>query len=344
MKNMCARMTGIRQIEIEECAMPTPKPGEILIQVEYVGICGSDVHFYTHGRIGKKVIDRPFILGHEAAGTVVAVAPDVSSVKIGDRVALEPGLPCGRCKFCKSGRYNLCPSVAFLASPPTDGALRKYMTYPAHMAFVLPPQISSLAGALLEPLAVALHAAERGEATLGDTVTILGAGCIGLLTLLACRARGAARIIVADIVPGRLEKALAMGADETVCAKDCDTVAELLRLTDGIGTDLVFETAGSSATMRQTAKIVGRGGQIVMVGNVTTPTEYEFHELSVKEADIKTVFRYCNLYPTAIKALQSGSIDLSALGVTVFAFEQTQEAFLATCDGASGITKSAIKL
>ncbi len=185
MKNRAVYMTGTNRMEIREIPMPAPKEDQVLVKLEYVGICGSDAHYYQHGRIGNFIVEGDFILGHECAGTVEAVGSGVKQLRPGDRVALEPGCTCGQCEFCKSGKYNLCPDVEFLATPPYNGCLMDYIVYPANMAFKLPDNVSSKEGELVEPLAVGLHAAAQGQVRLGDRVVILGAGCIGLVTLLA---------------------------------------------------------------------------------------------------------------------------------------------------------------
>lgn len=168
MLNRVAYMTGLRDMELRTRAIPVPQDHEVLVKLEYVGICGSDVHYYESGRIGSFVVEGDFILGHECAGTITAVGSAVQHLKAGDRVALEPGLTCGKCEFCKTGRYNLCPEVRFLATPPVHGCLTDYIAYPADMAFKLPDQVSTREGALVEPLAVGLHAASQGHVKLGD--------------------------------------------------------------------------------------------------------------------------------------------------------------------------------
>lgn len=337
-------MTALGKMEIEDCEMPSPKAGEVVIGIRYVGICGSDMHFFRAGRIGKKVIDRPFVLGHEGAGVVTAVGEGVRGFAVGDRVVPEPGTPCGECPMCKTGRYNLCPDMRFLASPPNDGCLRRYMAYPARMVFHLPDEVSLLHGAMIEPLAVGLHAANEGGVKLGKTAVILGGGPIGMMTLLACRAMGAAKIIVSDLYENRLENARRLGAQATVCAAERDTVREVLRQTKGAGADIVFETAGSRATLQQAVQIVGRAGTIVQVGNQNEPVEIDFMPLMVREAAIKTIYRYRNIFPMAIEALASGRIDLSLVEPSVFPFEQAEHAFRYTIEHGQSIIKSVIEI
>ena len=181
MKSRAAFLTDIKKIEMGEVEVPDPGDHEVQIKVEYVGVCGSDVHFFEHGRIGKNQVTYPFILGHECAGRITKIGAGVSGLAAGDRVAMEPGIPCGRCEFCKDGRYNICPDVAFLAAPPTNGALVEHINDPSHLSFTLPANVSTLEGALVEPLAVGMHAARQGEVMPGKSIVILGAGCIGNL-------------------------------------------------------------------------------------------------------------------------------------------------------------------
>ena len=203
-----AVMTDIMQAEIQERPIPQPKDDEVLVKVEYVGICGSDLHYYESGRIGDFVVKPPFVLGHEAGGTVVEVGANVKNLKVGDRVAMEPGKTCGQCEFCKSGKYNLCEDVVFFATPPVDGVFQEYVAHEAGLCFKLPDNVSTLEGALIEPLAVGMHAARQGEAKLGQTAVVTGAGCIGLVTLLSLKAMGVTKVIVVDVMETRLQNAL----------------------------------------------------------------------------------------------------------------------------------------
>lgn len=337
-------MTGLETIQLSDCEKPVPAPGELLVRIRYVGLCGSDLHFYKHGRIGKKVVDRPLILGHECTGVVEGMGKAVSGFKLGDMVVLEPGVPCGTCQYCLGGRYNLCPSVKFMASPPTDGALRRYLTYPAHMAFRLPEGVSAVDGAMIEPLAVGLHAATRGGVGLGKSVCILGAGPIGIMTLMACRAMSATRIIVTDLYPERLEKAKRCGADVVVDASQDAVEQAVLEATGGEGADIVFESAGSPATLAQAPALVKRGGVIVLVGNITQPVNLEMYSLTSREVDIRPVFRYRNIFPVAIQAIASGIIPIELIEPDIFEFEDTPRAFAYTLEHAAEVLKVLVKV
>ncbi|CAB1251336.1 putative iditol dehydrogenase [Ruminococcaceae bacterium BL-6] len=345
MKNRAVFMTGLNRMEIREIPMPSPKEKEILLKIEYVGICGSDVHYLEQGRIGGFVVDGDFILGHECAGTVVQTGPGVASLNVGDRVALEPGCTCGKCEFCKSGKYNLCPDVRFLATPPYNGCLMDYITFPEDMAFRLPDKISTKEGALIEPLSVGMHAAKQGSVTLGNSVTILGAGCIGLVTLLSCRAFGATDLFVVDVLPKRLEYAKKLGATHVINALEEDPVQTIQDRTGGAGTDIVIETAGSAKTISQTPYIVKRGGRIVLVGMAAQDViEYDFSKIMAKEASIQSVFRYRNIYPQAIKAIEKGIIDVSGIVTHEFDFEETPRAFDFVIHNKQDVVKAVIKV
>ena len=199
-KMKVAVMEGIGKMGFTERPIPTPKDDEVLVKLEYVGICGSDLHYYEHGRIGDYIVEPPFVLGHEPGGTVVEVGKDVKHLKVGDRVALEPGKTCGHCEFCKTGRYNLCPDVIFFATPPVDGVFQEYVAHEADLCFKLPDNVDTMEGALIEPLAVGFHAAKQGGAAMGQTAVVTGSGCIGLVTMMALKALGVDQVYVVDIM------------------------------------------------------------------------------------------------------------------------------------------------
>jgi len=344
MKNKAAYMVELNKMEIREIPVPKPEADEVLVKVEYVGICGSDVHYFHDGRCGDFVVDGEFMLGHEAAGVVVELGANVTSLAVGDKVALEPGITCGQCEFCKSGKYNLCPDVKFLATPPVQGCYENYIAFPANMCFKLPEKMSTKEGALVEPFAVGLHAAAQGDVRMGDQCIILGSGCIGLMTLLACRACGAADITVVDIAPKRLEHAKMLGATRVINAKEADVLEEINKLTNGAGIAKVFETAGTAETIAQTPYLVKMGGTIVLVGMSANPEiKFNFGQIMAKEARIESVFRYRNLYPKAIAAV-SGGIDIGSVATHEFAFEDIQAAFEAAINDKENVVKAVIKM
>ena len=346
-KQKAAYMHGTDKMIIKEIDVPEIKKDQVLVQLEYVGICGSDVHYYHSGRCGSYEVDlnEVFMLGHECAGSVVEIGEDVTSLQVGDRVALEPGITCGTCEFCKAGKYNLCPDVVFLATPPVQGCYEEYIAFPENMCFKLPDNVSTKEGALIEPLSVGFHAANQGNVQVGDTVVILGGGCIGLVTLLSCKAHGAGKIILADIVDARLEKAKELGATHVINSKEVDVKEEIARLTEGRGVDIVFETAGSPVTIAQTPFLVCKGGTIVLVGiSAQEEINYNFAQIMDKEATIKSVFRYRNIYPKAIAAVASGAIDVNNIVTHEFDLEHIQEAFEEAVNNKTDLVKAVIKI
>ena len=328
----------------DDMPMPKLEPGKVIVKMEYCGVCGSDVHYYKDGHVGDVVAPDNFILGHEVAGTVVEVADDVKHLRPGDRVALEPGYPCGKCKLCRTGFYNLCTEVRFFADPPTAGALQEYVAHPADMCFKLPDNVSTMEGALVEPLAVGLHATAQGGVGLGDRIIILGGGCIGLVTLLSAKARGAAKMVVVDLFEKRLEVARRLGATDVIDASKENVEERVRELFDGEGADIVFETAGSPHTIEQTSYFARRGGTVVLVGMASQAVlPYNLQQVMLKELKIHSVFRYRNLYPTAIAAIASGTIDVKQIVSDEFTFEESDLAFRTAVEKAADVVKAVIR-
>lgn len=341
-KQQIAWLSAQQKLEIREDICPVPKDDQVLVRIEEVGICGSDAYFFESGMVGPDMLPFPLVLGHECAGTVVETGKNVTRVKPGDRVCLEPGIPCGKCEYCMSGRYNLCPDVDFMAAPPDfHGCLKTYVAHPEQFTFKLPDHVSTRAGAMVEPLSVGYHAAQRGGVEFGRRIIILGAGCIGLMTLLSCRIFGARDITVVDLFEKRLNLAKKLGADQVICAKDTDTVEAYLAKCP-LGADIVFETAGSVPTTKQAGKLVKPGGTIVLVGNTHGDVPFDFFEIMNKEVDVKCVFRYHNSYPAVIDAVARGLVDPLAVITDEFEFADVQKAFMATISDKENIIKSVI--
>lgn len=344
MENKAIFMTGLNKMETRVVPMPTAGAGQAVIKLEYVGVCGSDVHYLEFGRIGDFVVEGDFILGHECAGVVTEIGEGVTDLKVGDRVCLEPGFGCGKCDYCKSGHYNLCKDMQFLATPPIQGCLSNFIAFPADMCFKLPDNISTKEGALIEPLAIGMYAATRGEVTVGSSVVILGAGCIGLVTLLACKAFGATDITVCDVIPSRLEVAKKLGATRVVNGREENVVEVIDKLTEGRGVDKVFETAGNKFTTQQTVDLARAGGVIVLVGMAPDDMiPYNMIKLISKEIDIRTIFRYVNMYPKAIQAVSGGFIDISGIVTHEFSFDKAFEGFEEVIANPKDVVKAVIK-
>jgi len=275
---------------------------------------------------------------------VVALGQGVTNLKVGDRVAMEPGKTCGECEYCRGGKYNLCPDVIFFATPPVPGVFQEYVAHEASLCFKLPENISSKEGALIEPLAVGIHSAKQGEVSLGDSVVILGAGCIGLMTLLACKALGAGDVTVVDIIPKRLELAKKIGASRVINAKEIDVLKEL-EASRPAGFDIVFETAGTVPTISQTPYLVKTDGTIVLVGMAPQDiVEFNISKILAKEAQIKTVFRYRNIYSQAINAVSHGLIDVSQIVSHEFDFADIAKAFDFVINNKDEVVKAVIRL
>lgn len=307
----------------EQREIPVPRPGplDVLVKMNAVGVCGSDVHYYEHGRIGNCRVEEPLILGHECAGVVVETGDQVSSLQEGDRVALEPGIPCRRCRHCLSGRYNLCPNVVFMATPPVDGAFCEYVTSPEDFAYRLPEGVSMEAGATIEPLAVGMHACNLTGLRPGESVVVLGAGPIGLLAVAAAAAYGATSITAVDLLPNRLEVAPLLGATETVNAAETDVTEELS------GTaDVVLECAGVPQTAAQAFDIARRGGRVAWIGMGGDRVEVPLGKAQGKEVSVHPVFRYAGVYRAAVNLMAAGRIDTNALVTHRFEFPRVQEA------------------
>lgn len=344
-KMKVAVMLGIGKMGFEERDIPKVKENEVLVKLEYVGICGSDLHYYETGAIGDYVVEPPFVLGHEPGGTVVEVGKNVKNLKVGDRVALEPGKTCGHCEFCKTGRYNLCPDVVFFATPPVDGVFQEYVAHEAALCFKLPDNVSTLEGALIEPLAVGFHAAIQGDAHLGQRAVVMGAGCIGLVSMMALKARGVSEVYVVDIMEKRLDKALELGATGVINGAKEDVLEKVNELTDGAGMDLVIETAGTEITTRQAIHMAKKGSNIVLVGysksgEMTLPMSLVLD----KELTFKTVFRYRHIYPIAIDAVAAGKVNLKGIVTDIFGLDEAQKAMDYSVNNKADIVKAVIRI
>ncbi|MGY5810560.1 NAD(P)-dependent alcohol dehydrogenase [Rhizobium sp. LEGMi198b] len=301
--------------------------GEVKIKIHTVGVCGSDVHYYTHGRIGPFVVNAPMVLGHEAAGTVVEVGAGVAHLKVGDRVCMEPGIPDPNSKASRLGMYNVDPAVTFWATPPIHGVLTPFVVHPANYAFKLPDNVSFAEGAMVEPFAVGMQAATKAKITPGDTAVVLGAGPIGTMVAIAALAGGCARAIVADLAQPKLDIATQYQGVIPVNIREKNLVEEVRRLTDGWGADVVFECSGSPKAWETVMELPCPGGVIVAVGLPVAPVGLDISTASTKEIRLETVFRYAHQYERSIALIASGRVDLKPLISETFKFEQSIEAF-----------------
>lgn len=345
MKNSKAILKVPGTMEIRPAEVPVPKENEVLIKVEYVGICGSDVHGFESGPfIPPKDPNQEIGLGHECAGTVVSVGEKVTKFKAGDRVCIEPGVPCGKCRFCLEGKYNICPDVDFMATQPNyKGALTNYLCHPESFTYHLPDNMSTMEGALVEPAAVGMHAAMLANVKPGNKAVILGAGCIGLMTLQSLKVMGVTDVVVIDVLEKRLEMARELGAMEALNAKKEDVVSRCKELLGELGADVVFETAGSKITAEQALQLVVRGGKIMIVGTISGDTPVNFLKIN-REVSIQTVFRYANRYPVTISSIASGKFDVKSMVTHIFEYEDVQKAFNDSIECKNDIIKGVIKI
>lgn len=328
-KRKAAVFYGVNDIRIEELDVPKIGPNDVLIQIKAVGVCGSDVHFYKEGRIGPYVPKPGHILGHECAGQIVAVGENVKDRKVGDRVAIEPGIPCAHCELCKKGKYNLCREILFMSHPLPyrEGAFVEYVKQPADFTYLLADHVSYEEGAMAEPLAVALQAMKRGRMTAGDTVAVLGSGPIGICMLLAAKAMGAAEVYCTDRNDFRVEFAKQLGATAAFNPDTEDVVEKIMQATNGRGVDLVIEAAGQAQTYEQATSLATRGGRIVFVGmSAETHFPISVFDIIDKELDVTSVFRYDNVYGAAVALINNGSIPIKKIITHYFKIDDVAEA------------------
>jgi D-xylulose reductase len=301
-------------------------PGDVRIKIHTVGICGSDVHYYQYGKIGGFVVTAPMVLGHEASGTVLETGADVTSLKPGDRVCMEPGIPELGSRATMEGMYNLDPAVRFWATPPIHGCLRETVVHPARFVFKLPDNISYAEGAMVEPLSVGLQAVKKAGIKPGDIALVTGCGTIGLVTGLAAMAGGCSKVIITDFIGPKLEIAASYG----MIPVDMNN-QELLKVVDDItggwGVDVIFEASGSEAAIAEIFEPLCPGGRIVFIGMPVDPVAVDIVAAQAKEARMETVFRYAHVYPRALALMESGKIDVKPLITDRYSFEDSIKAF-----------------
>jgi L-iditol 2-dehydrogenase len=307
MPNLAAVLHGIGDLRIEDHPMPVPGPHEVVVQIASVGICGSDVHYYEHGRIGDFVVNAPMVLGHESSGVIVDRGAEARALEVGQRVSIEPGVPCGHCEQCRQGSYNLCPDVVFFATPPVDGSLARYVAVHEAFAHPVPDSVSDDAAALIEPLSVGLWANRKAGTGIGSRVLITGAGPIGVVCALTARAAGAAWVGIADVHPARLTAASAFGFDDVIDAREGIDYADFKP-------DVLLECTGAPPVVSAGIKALRPLGRAVLVG--MGPAAEQSLPVSViqnRELTVTGTFRYAHTYPDAIALVASGRIDLDAL-------------------------------
>jgi D-xylulose reductase len=303
-------------------------PRDVRIKLHTVGICGSDVHYYTHGRIGPFIVREPMVLGHEASGTVIEVGRDVRNLKTGDRVCMEPGIPDPNSRAARLGLYNLDPTVRFWATPPCHGVLRPSVVHPADYTFKLPDNVSFAEGAMVEPLAVGMHGAVKAKIVPGDVAVVIGAGPIGMVTALAALAGGVSRVFISDVQQPKLDLAAGLGLPITPVNVSRQNLGQSVRdMTDGWGADIVFECSGNEKATAAAFDPLCPGGRLVLIGIPMEPVAFEPALAMVKEARIETVFRYAHVYPRVLALLGSGKLNVKPLITHNFDFASSVRAF-----------------
>jgi L-iditol 2-dehydrogenase len=328
-----AVLHGVKDLRVESVEAPgAPARGQVKVQINKVGICGSDVHYWEHGRIGDFVVRAPMILGHECAGTVVEVGEGVTHLKEGDRVAIEPGVPrlstLASHFYMKKGEYNLCPDIFFFATPPDHGSFCDLVLHPADFCFKLPENVSLEEGAMIEPLSTGIYASRVAPITTGDTVVITGAGPIGLMNVLTAKAGGASHIIVSDMVASRLEVARQIGATHTVQGGADELKAAAQEVTDGRGADVCIECAGHPSALNACIKAARAGATVILIGMPPGDTaEVNINDLIVREVKLRPIFRYNNTFPTGVSLMASGRVDVKPLISKRFGLAEVPQAF-----------------
>ncbi|XP_039134697.1 sorbitol dehydrogenase-like [Dioscorea cayenensis subsp. rotundata] len=342
-ENMAAWLVGINTLKIQPFKLPPLGPHDVRVQMKAVGICGSDVHYLKTMSCAGFVVKEPMVIGHECAGVISEVGSEVKSLVVGDRVALEPGISCLCCNYCKGGRYNLCPDMKFFATPPVHGSLANQINHPAELCFKLPDNVNLEEGAMCEPLSVGIHACRRANVGPETNVLIMGAGPIGLVTMLAARAFGARRIVIVDVDDHRLRVAMSLGADGVVVVspniQGVDEDVAQIHKTMCADIDVTFDCAGFSKTMSTALNATRAGGKVCLVGMGHNEMTVPLTPAAAREVDIVGIFRYKDTWPLCIEFLRTGKIDVKPLITHRFGFSQqeVEEAFEVSARGSTAI-------
>ncbi len=333
---------SVREIDIPGTNIP--ENNEVVIAVKAVGICGSDVHYYKHGRIGDFIVNSPMILGHEAAGVVTRLGAAVTHLKVGDRVCMEPGIPDFTSRETMQGFYNLDPAVRFGATPPIHGCLTREVVHPASLTYRLPDNVSFGEGAMVEPLAIGVYAATKAAIQPGDIAVVAGAGTIGMMVAFAALAAGCAEVIISDVATAKLALLQGHRGLRTVDLTREDLAAVVAERTDGRGADIFFEASGSERPYDSMLDLIRRGGRAVLVGMPQDRVPLDVVALQVKEILVTGIFRYANVWERTLQLLASGKVDLKPLISATFPFEESLKAFERASQPLPGDVKIQIEL
>lgn len=338
-QNLSFILNKVHDVSYSERPVPELRtPLDVLVAINYTGICGSDVHYYDHGAIGHFVVKDPMVLGHESAGTIVKVGDAVKSLKVGDRVALEPGYPCRHCEACLSGHYNLCPEMRFAATPPYDGTLTGFWSAPNDFCYKLPDNVSLQEGALIEPLAVAVHITRQAQIQPGQSVVVMGAGPVGLLCAAVARAYGASKVVSVDIVQAKLDFAREFGSTHTYMSKRVSAEENAKSLLEEVGlpygADAVIDASGAEPSIQTSLHVVRMGGTYVQGGMGKADINFPIMALCLKEVTARGSFRYgSGDYKLAIDLVASGKVEVKKLITQTVPFNKAEEAFKKVKEG-----------
>lgn len=337
------RLHQPRDLRMHDEPKPQPKAGEALVRIASVGICASDVHWFKDGRIGTTILTEPLVLGHEASGVVEAVGEGVENIKPGTRVAIEPSKPCGRCEFCRSGNMNVCPDVLFFGTPPTDGCLRDYITWPAHLVMPVPDLLTMDEAAMAEPLAIGIYAVKLAQVEADSAALVIGAGAVGLSVLQALRAYGIDKVVVSEQIESRRSIALKLGAC-AVCSP-CDVESLRTEITGGRGFDVVFECAGDAEAVAEASRLASVLGRVMVVG-IPDEDRYIFDAGSSRRKQLTAVFvrRSNQTTEEAISLAERKLVDIASYATHTFTLEQAEEALRLAETKADGVVRAVVRV
>ncbi|UZJ52049.1 hypothetical protein CBS101457_001369 [Exobasidium rhododendri] len=359
--NLSLLLESVKNVSYQQKEVVPPLPGQVQVNIRQTGICGSDVHYWQHGSIGDFVLKKPMILGHESAGIITAVGEGVTTHKVGDRVALEPGQPCAYCKYCKGGNYNHCQDLIFAATPPYDGTLTTYYCIHASFAHKIPDDMTLEEASLMEPLGVAVQSAIRqGKVQPFQSVVVFGAGPVGLLTAAVCRAMGAREVVVVDIIQSKLDFAKQFCATSTfkpspprdgedkMAASERNAGQLILEMGEDVlaqgGVDLVLECTGAPPCIQMGVFLCKIRGRMVQVGMGPKDVLIPLWRINIREIEMTGSFRYVNCYPIAIDLVASKKIDVTKIVTHRYPFKDAMKAFDATLKGKGEDGRSTIKV
>lgn len=347
-QNKAVVLKGVHNMGLDNYPMPEVKDDDCIIEMKSVGICGSDVHYWQHGKIGNFICKGPMVIGHESSGVVVKCGKCVSGLKPGDRVALEPGVPCGFCEQCKSGKYNLCPDIRFFATPPIHGSLQRYVAHPAKFCFKLPDNVSNEEGAMCEPLSVGVYACEqKAKVKPGSKLAVFGAGPIGTICSMVAHGMGAEKVILCDVVEPRLEFCKSCIPIETINTRGLTSqqVADKIKQLAGGLVDGCIDCCGVESAVQAAIYATKNGGVVTLVGMGKDQATIPLLDASCREVELQGVFRYRNTYPKCIELLAKKKVNVEPLITHRYVFnnDSIMDAFKCCMDGKSPDGRSSIK-